>query len=115
MNIGPYIVEEVDSKFSNQVNDLVKYIEKLTDEHWERNKYRPEFKPSIGVDKGPKYWRIFRKDMNSRGVWGFVDTTNGNILFPKTWKAPDLKNPRGNVTDSSTWKRFTENSPQYLR
>lgn len=42
---------------------------------------------------GSKYIKVTR----GHSVWCFIDRTNGNVLFPHSWKAPELKNPRGNL------------------
>lgn len=111
----PILVEEQEQDLEGSVKELITYIEKITNEYFDRNKFDKKYMDKIGVEKGTKYWRITKRTESSGSVWGFIDTTNGNILFAKSWKAPQTKNPRGNVYDSATWKRFTSHGPQYLK
>jgi hypothetical protein len=59
-------------------------------------------KVTIGVDKGPKYWRIWKADIGSDGKEiskssvGFIDKTTGFLLKSDGWKRP-AKGPRGDV------------------
>lgn len=79
--------------------------------------------PTVGIDgNGKKYLRVslFRFH-DSRGksypesVYFFVDLTNGNLLKPATYKAPELKNPRGNVFDKDILTKLTPYGVVYVR
>lgn len=54
-------------------------------------------KSTLSYKVNSKYIRVVQRDDNHGSVFCFIDSTNGNVLFPKGWKAPDLKNPRGNL------------------
>ena len=79
--------------------------------------------PSVGIDgNGKKYLRVsFFRFHDSRGksypesVFFFVDLTNGNLLKPATYKAPELKNPRGNVFDKDILTKLTPYGVVYVR
>ncbi len=49
------------------------------------------------TDKYIRVWRVGAGD--SRSCHCFIDTTNGNVLKSAGWKAPEKKNPRGNLFD----------------
>lgn len=42
---------------------------------------------------GQRYIKLVRDN----SVFGFIDKTNGDVLFPRSWRSPDRKNPRGNL------------------
>ena len=53
-----------------------------------------------------KYIKVIQRN----SVFCFVDTTNGNILFPSGWNKPDLKNPRGNLfSEQGGMEAITQN------
>jgi hypothetical protein len=51
----------------------------------------------ISFELGSKYIRVIRSVPHNNSAHTFVDRTNGNILKSASWKAPTLKNPRGNI------------------
>jgi hypothetical protein len=53
--------------------------------------------PSIEIAGGRKYIKVVRKD-NQTCVHSFINSENGDILKPASWKAP-AKHARGNVFD----------------
>ena len=79
--------------------------------------------PTVGIDgNGKKYLRVSTfKFVAERGksypesVYFFVDLTNGNLLKPATYKAPELKNPRGNVFDKDILTKLTPYGTVYVR
>lgn len=79
--------------------------------------------PTVGIDgNGKKYLRVsFFRFHDSRGksypesVYFFVDLTNGNLLKPATYKAPELKNPCGNVFDKDILTKLTPYGVVYVR
>jgi hypothetical protein len=113
MIAGPYLFESDD--LEKPVDALVKHIKSIIDDDWKKNDYKI-MKPVLSVTKGGRYWRIVLENPQTKGksVWGFVDTTNGNVLKANGWKAPH-PTPRGNINDKSTWKGFGQYGPQYLR
>jgi len=50
-------------------------------------------KETLTYTIGSRYIKVVR----GYSVWCFIDKKNGNVLFPHSWKAPELKNPRGNL------------------
>lgn len=57
---------------------------------------------TYGVDKGRRYWRVWRGlvsdkgEVSQRSAVTFVDTHSGDILKPASWKSP-VSGARGNV------------------
>jgi hypothetical protein len=97
-----------------RVRKLIEYIDKLQDEHWDEMGFTHVKKNEHTFTKGGRYWRIVKSDGTSRSVWGFVDTTNGDILKAASWRVP-AKHARGNVFDPSSWRHFSNYGPQYLK
>lgn len=54
--------------------------------------------PQLSTEPGRRYVRIIAKDDQWRSAFGFVDTTNGDVLKAADWKAP-AKGARGNIYD----------------
>lgn len=52
----------------------------------------------IEASTGKRYVKLIRVDdrCNDRSVYAFVDTTNGDVLMPASWRAP-AKHARGNI------------------
>ena len=46
---------------------------------------------------GPKYARIVVAGGNQRSVHSFINLSSGDVLKPKGWAGPELKNPRSNI------------------
>jgi len=60
--------------------------------------------PQIKLEWGQKYVRIVReRSPNDRSAFGFIDTSNGDLLKAESWKKP-ARHARGNLYDASTWK-----------
>jgi hypothetical protein len=51
---------------------------------------------TLTAEPGPRYVRIVKTEGGSRSVYGFIDTTNGNLLHAESWKKPK-KRPSGNI------------------
>jgi len=72
----------------------------------------------LSFDKGRKYWRIVAKDEGVRlsgSAWAFLNTENGDVLKPASWKAP-AKHARGNIYDSAGGlKTVGVYGPAYMR
>ena len=65
--------------------------------------FEPQRQPRLRVDPGGRrYLRIVltRGDGGNRSAWAFIDTTNGDLLRPETWKGP-AKTARGNIFDAA--------------
>lgn len=67
-------------------------------------KHSPNLKAPIieACPPGPRYIRLARVDGPSRSAYCFIDRQNGDVLFPKSWKAP-AKHARGNIFRSDTY------------
>lgn len=53
--------------------------------------------------------------MVERSAHTFVDTTNGDVLKPASWKTP-AKHARGNILDEHNGLRYMSSyGPAYLR
>lgn len=78
--------------------------------------------PEVKIDgNGKRYIRVSTfKWVEARGksypdsVYFFVDTTNGNLLRAASYKAPDTKNPRGNIFDGDVLTKLTPYGVIYL-
>jgi hypothetical protein len=80
---------------------LVRFVaeaQKLIDTHLARNEFNWQ-EPLTIDERGQKYIRIVNNAHGGRSVFCFVDTRNGNVLKAKSWKAPELKNPRSSIYD----------------
>jgi len=66
----------------------------------------PAGTPQMSYMKGRRYWRIVKERQlpNGQSAFGFLDTTNGDILKAESWRKPAM-HARGNVLDESTWAR----------
>jgi hypothetical protein len=84
-------------------------------DHWKKNDYRFAPTPDLIVQEGNRYWKVIRKDSSQESVHAFVDTSNGDVLKPATWRAP-AKHARGNIFDDdhgAAW--IGPHGPNYLR
>lgn len=72
-------MEEFAAKFDTFVAGLNSRVSLINDE-------------KITVRKGRRYMKVCR----GGSVYAFVDTTNGDVLKPASWKAP-AKHARGNI------------------
>ena len=91
--------------------------QKLIDEHMAKSfpNYPANMLPTLSVEVGKRYIRIVKSDAAQRSAWGFIDTTNGDVLKAAGWKTP-AKHARGNVFDASNGlKLIGPYGPAYLR
>ena len=116
------IAKYTEGAIRTRVELLIALINKAMLKHYQATFTHLEA-PSVGVDgNGKKYLRVsFFRFHDSRGksypesVYFFVDLTNGNLLNPATYKAPELKNPRGNVFDKDILTKLTPYGVVYVR
>ena len=116
------IAKYTEGAIRTRVELLIALINKAMLKHYQANFTHLEA-PSVGVDgNGKKYLRVSTfKFVADRGKWYpesvffFVDLTNGNLLMPATYKAPELKNPRGNVFDKDILTKLTPYGVVYVR
>lgn len=100
--------------FEMALEKLVAHVQKLQEKdakQWAKqfpNSDRKAEKVSV------EYAKRYAKVKADGRTWAFVDTTNGDILKPASWKAP-AKHARGNVYDPNSWGEFSAYGPQYLR
>lgn len=75
-----------------------------------------KFNSRVEVEGGRKYLRVVKRDDCGGGsAWAFVDTTNGDVLKPASWKAP-AKHARGNIYDAQNGLgSIGPYGPAYLR
>lgn len=78
--------------------------------------YMPADGVVVTLEKGSKYCRVVRKEgVSSASSHCFIDLSNGNILKAAGWKAPEKRNPRGNIRGDWWMKAVTEYGAVYLR
>ena len=116
------IAKYTEGAIRNRVNDLLVPINDAFAKHY-KERFSMLTAPTVGIDgNGKKYLRVstFRFS-KSRGksypesVFFFVALTNGNLLKPATYKAPELKNPRGNVFDKDILTKLTPYGVVYVK
>ena len=97
-------------------------VQKKLNDYWTESKYTFAPTPKAEVEKGRRYIKITvvnsKKDgrFDSRHVHTFIDTTNGNVLKAASWKAPELRNPRGNIyAPDNGLNGVTEHGAVYMR
>jgi len=73
---------------------------------------------SLTLSFGKRYARLDRvrlSDNRPESVYAFVDTTNGDVLKPASYKAP-AKHARGNVLDEAGGMKYVgAYGPAYLK
>jgi hypothetical protein len=71
--------------------------------------------PILTVEMGKRYVKVVKQDSVSKCVFAFLDSTNGDILKPATWKAP-AKHARGNLFGADFGLSLTSSfGPAYLK
>ena len=56
---------------------------------------------NFDYDINRKFIRIYRSDIVSKSVWGFVDCS-GNVIKARSWKSPS-KTINGNIFIKKNW------------
>lgn len=98
-----------------QIDAFLAGVAKIHGDYMARNfsNLSPE---QFSVEVGGRYARIVRAGPAQRSVHCFIDLTNGNVLKAASWKAPEKKNPRGNLNDARQGLgQVTEYGVRYLR
>lgn len=85
----------------------------VIDSHF-KEKFPTLSAPTLVVKTGTRYVRIIQEQDGSRNVFAFVDSLNGDILKPASWKAP-AKGSRGNIFDVNPLARMTAYGPEYIK
>lgn len=92
----------------NATNNLAEFLSRLS---VRLNEYRAKMNLTyfshyrVTTTGGSKYIKVFRQEMQEDTPYGhesivaFIDSTNGDILKPASWKAP-AKIARGNINSA---------------
>ena len=95
-----------DTKFASFFDGCVAIYNAYMDETFALNT-----RDKFSFKRGGRYVKVIK----GGGVHCFVDTTNGNVLKPASWRAP-AKHARGNVFDASNGLgSMGPYGPAYLR
>lgn len=89
--------------FDKRLASWLKSVQKFLDDYYQKNFSNLSGTERLVVEmsRGRRYVKVFTHRPNTDGynqcmVFAFIDTTNGDILKPATWKAP-AKTARGNL------------------
>jgi hypothetical protein len=102
--------------FETALASFMKGAQEIINKYWKEVAFKGE-PHKLELERGKKYIRIVQVDSAnvSRSAWGFIDTTNGDVLKAAGWKIP-AKKARGNIFDSSNGlKTIGPYGPAYLR
>lgn len=67
------------------------------------------------TERGKRFIRVVSAWGPQRSAWAFIDTTNGDVLKPASWKAP-AKHARGNIFDEFNGMKYVgPYGPAYLK
>lgn len=77
----------------------------------------------VYLEQGPKFVRVVHEEgqrgnpsrVSSRSSHSFIELSTGNILKAAGWKAPEKKNPRGNIRNAAILTGCTPQGTVYLR
>lgn len=112
-------------EFQAALDRYLAKINQLQTEYCERNGFNfTDAREVARLGGGQKYVAVYMHgcDTNARKhIHSFVATVDvpekgiklGDVLKPASFKAPEVKNPRGNIMDAS--ERITHYGPVYLR
>lgn len=114
-------IKSIDQEFK----DWLKVSQEKVDTYYEQMGYLPLQKKELKVAGGRRYIKVSAVSLmqnqsgkyviNGESAWAFIDTTNGDILKPASWKAP-AKHARGNIWDEHKGQgSVTYYGPVYLR
>ena len=110
------LTEVVDARFEKAANAFLKGAQKIVTAN-EKKQNLDIGNTELSFDKGRRYWRIWsirQGDARHKSAWAFIDTTNGDVLKPASWRAP-AKHARGNIYDShGGTSRLGPYGPAYL-
>lgn len=107
-------------KFNQALDNFIVKAQALVDAHYVDMQYVKA--PRLVVEGGPKYARVVKREVNTDGrlakrgsVYCFIERETGTILKAASYKAPEKKNPRGNIYDDNPVAGVTWNGTVYLR
>jgi len=108
--------------FENQLEGFLKAAQAKVDAGYAEHNKATGITQKLELMRGPKYIRVVRReyDRNGKMITGsaycFIDTSNGNVLKPAGFKAPEKKNPRSNINDADYGASgVTQHGTTYLR
>lgn len=110
-------------EFNDALLSFVEGAQKIVDEHHEGFWSTPELlaqqRETLEINpKSRRYVGIFAKrgcEERAGRIYAFVDTTNGDVLKPATWRAP-AKHARGNIFAADNGLGCMDHfGPSYLR
>jgi len=81
--------------FKIALDKFVAEAQAVIDEHMTKN-FPTLPREILSLDPGRRYVRIWKGSGNHRSAYCFIDSTNGDVLKPDTWKKP-AKHARGNI------------------
>ena len=74
---------------------------KVTADYLRFSPGREAYAPKLSFERGKRFVRIVAATGQgagtSRGAFGFIDTTNGDVLKAASWKSPAKNFARGNI------------------
>jgi len=98
-------LNEADKNFEKAFNIWLKGAQKIINDYAKKvgkgdKRTIDIYTKILTVKKGRKYWKVMDtpKDGVGGSVWAFINTLNGDILKPASFKAP-AKHARGNLYD----------------
>jgi len=96
--------------FEERLAGFMERAQAIIDTHMATSFPDAHYVVKLSVEGGTKYLKIVRREFmkdnpaqsyrQGASVHAFVNTTNGDVLKPATWKAP-AKHARGNIFDGS--------------
>lgn len=120
MKFKQYINESIDKKFEKAFNSWFKSSQKLCDDYAKKQgkiDNKNAYAQKLTVKKNKKYWKVITESLmgSNKSVWAFINTLNGDVLKPASFKAP-AKNARGNIFDKfNGMGNMTAYGPEYMR
>jgi hypothetical protein len=118
MNIQRIAGRIVADEFQQMANKFLEWAQKVVDQSM--SDYPTQDK-ELSLMRGKRYWRVVDtikyngQNSGQSSAWAFLDSTNGDILKPASWKKP-AKHARANLYDQSTWAKNVDGyGPKYLR
>jgi hypothetical protein len=103
--------------FENALNTFLTGAQAICDDY-ESQSGSLAFGRTLTMKKGKRYVKIIntpKLGAHNRSVWAFIDTNNGDVLKPASWKAP-AKHARGNIFDAFNGLKMVDAyGPAYLK
>jgi hypothetical protein len=101
--------------FDTAIKNWVNLLQDMWKEYFAKH-YTNLQPPKVELQPGSKFIKVIMADNSQRSVYCFIDKSNGNILKPAGWKAPEPKRiPRGNIFGDNPLEGCNVHSVAYLR